>query len=466
MINTSEIREKIQRAHREAGSSPWLYGYDVVGIQDFIVARGRPIAMRGASQILIDFDDESGMNIFSKGGRGIGLTAGDEIAVQKRCDALTDKYRAKGGILATAAVPYRPDKVGECLAWLRAKLELAKDAAGPSCDPLPINKQSQCATCFRHLAVRTVQREEDATSQEQICERCYAAVERGRAIPDKQMSRSLMGLSKSEIIAAVSADGNGMGGFFDSLGSLEQLAAASEAVSKIFSDAHNAAMTKLRQFAVPLVTGGDDIRAFLAIEDLLAYVETLTRSVEAAAERAGNLGGILSTVSAERLRQLGVGVGAVVARADFPAAMLMDYAHQLEDSAKLICRPDHKSNRTRQARSAFDFEVLTSANAFSEGRPKRTDFDGRPFAMDTTWDKALQIARALKEIPSAQLGILSEERNMSQPEFLNLFRYQVARSSQWQGFYAACNPEWRDVAILDQYRPRTGHLALRRILDK
>ena len=281
-----------------------------------------------------------------------------------------------------------------------------------------------------YLATHRIKRGE--TTEEVVCELCDAMIKRGRETDE--MSQSLGELSPRRTIAAVSADGNGLGVFFDSLTNLEQTAAASEAISQIFREAHNAAVKKLTGKFVPLVTGGDDIRVFLASEDLLLYVETLVHQVESLAGQAGNLGGILFPDAAKKLAELGVGVGAVVADDHHPASRLMGYAHQLEDSAKTICRLGSGSAEgRRQARSAFDFVVMTSMDAFSEGAPVRAKADGRPFSMEeTSWNRLINSAKALARVPSTQRGILAEARTLSEPEYLNMFRYQVARSREWQ----------------------------------
>ena len=274
MIHVSAIRERVRHALGAAGSDPWLYGYDVVGIQEFVIARNRPIAMRGASETVIDFDKASGMNVFCGGGRGIGLLASEDAATE-RCKELIAQHRAKGGVLVTAAVPYRPDRPAQSLSHLRAKLAIAKDAAPPPKGLLPKDKQTPCANCWMYLATHRIKRGE--TTVEVVCELCDAMIKRGRETDG--MSQSLSDLSPRHTIAAVSADGNGLGVFFDSLTNLEQTAAASQAISQIFREAHNAAVKKLTEKFVPLVTGGDDIRVFLASEDLLVYVETLVRQV-------------------------------------------------------------------------------------------------------------------------------------------------------------------------------------------
>lgn len=468
MIDADKIRLQIRRAIADAGSTPWLYGYDVVGIQEFIVARDRPKAMSGASNMIVRFDENSWANIFAGGGRGIGL-AGSEQAAQQRCRDLTNQYQGLGGVLAAGYVRYDESSPSSSLAYLRAKLEQAKDAAPPPPGELPSGKQDQCETCSRFRATVPVQR---GNVTERVCTLCASALQYA---DDPQMSQSLADLSPCHLIAAVSADGNGMGVFFDSLQKLEEVAAASQAVSQIFQQAHKEAAKILQEKKipfVPLINGGDDIRLFLAAEGLLDYVPAFVRGVEQGAERAGNLGGLLSPQSAAFLRQLGVGVGAVVAEDHYPASLLMEHAHALEDSAKAICRSASMRADSRKARSAFDLEVLTAANAFAEGLQKRAEADNRPWDMDAqsvdlnSWKCTLDCVKALLCVPAAQRSILSQAQDMPLPEFMNLFRYQVARHHSWQKYYDALYQKWTDPDSLARYRPGPGHLALLRVVER
>ncbi len=117
MITNTQIHDRVKRALSGAGSTPWLYGYDVVGIQDFIGARSRPIAMRGASESVIAVDREHqklATNIFSGGGRGVGIAPSQKDALGI-CEKLTTQHRNSGGVLATAMVPFQVKSERDCL---------------------------------------------------------------------------------------------------------------------------------------------------------------------------------------------------------------------------------------------------------------------------------------------------------------------------------------------------------------
>lgn len=457
MIDPNAIRDRVHKAFELAGEEPWLVGYDINDIQQLVTASSRPVAMRGASQAIKDFDERcrrASMSIFAGGGRGVELARSERDA-RERIQWLTSEFREKthGGVLAADAVPYRRDAQPVSLAWLKRKLENAKDAAPRPGGDLADDKAHQCVDCD---AFRAAHRVDSGDEERLVCARCHRMIGFGRETGEA--SRSLLDLASDRRIAAISADGNNFGAFFASLSSLEELAAASEAVADIFREAHKAALQHtLQRIAPPRalspVTGGDDIRLFVAPAGVLPYVEALVRGVEERASRAGDLGGILPAQRAQALARIGVGVGAVVAGDHYPASRLMACAHEMERSAKNICRPDAgKLGVAAPAgcRSAFDFSLLTSeSTSADEARP-------RPIAMDeATWTRTLASIKALRGVPTSQRAMLAEQRSLSTEEFENLLCYQVARSPHWQRWFQESQVDWTNRVALCDYVRRT-----------
>lgn len=91
--------------------------------------------MEGASQLLVDFDEDrldDGRTVFAGGGRGLMLVH------RKKADKLADSPRrefsekTKDGVLATAIAPFSEGATAASLGMLRLKMGVAKDAApGP-----------------------------------------------------------------------------------------------------------------------------------------------------------------------------------------------------------------------------------------------------------------------------------------------------------------------------------------------
>ncbi len=468
MLSDSEIRdtrERVKKALVGAGGTPFLYGYDVAGIQSFIAARGKPQAMHGASCFVTAVDALNRgfpLAIFSGGGRGIGLACSEEEA-RKYCEALRKKL-GEGGVLATALVPFHPKAEQNSLRWLRLQLEQAKETLQPPAGKLPDSKEHQCATCSQFCVNDKVDYSDQSL---RVCKLCKRAVEHSRET-NLKLRQSLSDLSERGWIAAVSGDGNSMGRFFDSQRTMEEYALASTAIARVFESAHKAAITEVfpsRDNYVPLITGGDDIRIFVAVEDVIGYVSALVKHIEANAEKASvALRNALMHDAVAQLRELGIGIGVAIAPDKYPARLLLDHAHDLELSAKTICQKNPPSGRPA-ARSALDLEVLTSQDAFINGLPKRELGDSRPFPMEK-WQDFCQRAEALREVPPTQVAGLAAATTTDEAAFRNLFRYQVARNKEWQRYFDAVGVNWRLGAELDKHRPDPGLLALHRIVSK
>lgn len=57
-FSPSNSVNRVREALGTVGRAPWLVGFEAVGIQDFIAANGRPLAMEGASRLVERFDRE------------------------------------------------------------------------------------------------------------------------------------------------------------------------------------------------------------------------------------------------------------------------------------------------------------------------------------------------------------------------------------------------------------------------
>jgi hypothetical protein len=488
-VDPKQIADDVTRTVAAAGATPWLVGYDANGIQELITASGRPISMRGASEAILAFDKEMSEGerpIFGGGGRGVVLARSGEDA-ERRERALVDRYRTitRGGVMATCAVPLerRGGAEAQSIRWLRHRLDLAKDAALPPAGDLPDTKEAECAYCRGYRGIRPRPREGRI---DLVCVQCDAMLERGRGIgrePGERfgdMSESIEGMATDGWIAVVSADGNNLGTLFESLATLVELAVVSRIVATSFRAAQNTAIAPIPEHKrLTLMTGGDDVRAFLPPGDVLRYVPALVAAIESAV--AGHVcaaGRLLSAKVAESLGKLGIGIGAVIAHVYYPAWRLVAYAHELEGSAKAACRK-------HRWRSGFDFAILTTEDAMIGGPVRSLDpGDVRPLAPGTEqWDRALRNARELARIPSAQLTVLAaapaddtaaaaastqDGKRPDDPneggELGNLLRYQVARSKAWRDWYAACDADWRDRHEVFARRPTRDALELARLL--
>lgn len=463
-------------------ADPWLVGYDAHGIQEFITASNRPLAMLGASDAIKRFDEQAGRamacKIFAGGGRGMEVIDG-EAAARARCERLLADYKAAtyGGALSTAMVPFDSRRPAASLRWLRQRLDLVKDACPrPGAEELRLyqHKRDQCADCGAYQAEHRSERKDEAG--ERVCTRCRDLVKRGRQVVPSQNEeiQSLLDLAKSGgYVAAVSIDGNNLGAFFDSLTDLDDIDVtgyASRAIGEIFKQADERARSHLRagqSKIVSLATGGDDIRLFLPQAYVLPYLDVFIPALHAGADKLSQERRLKG-----RLRNFGVGVGIVLADPHLPAKRLMEYAHDLERSAKRRCRPGDTS-----VRSALDFAVLTAGDASRIDPDQRESGDGRPIAFGAEWDRLKEDALKLAQVPSSQLSLLRRapapppaESGTAPPldddnlVFANAWRYQVAREHTWRTWYDETGRNWRDPHQVVARRPRPVHLDLLHLL--
>lgn len=437
---------------RNAGPRPWLLGYDVNAIQELITAPSRPIAMLGVSATIRLFDEavEHRHAVFSGGGRGLLLVPSPEEAEARGYQLVRDfRQNTYGGVLAAAWAPYDPGNPRGSLRWLHSKLELAKDAAeapGHEQLVLPRHKSEECADCNLYTATHNVSRKDGP--DERVCLRCRAMVDAGRGqhrdLAERIQSLVDLDSARKRWIAAISIDGNNLGEFFRGLETLEALREGSETIAKLFQDAGHVARNGLNRDIISLATGGDDLRLFMAAAFVLPYLETFVQHLESSANAQAKRFPLLA--------RLGVGIGAVIADPRLPARQLMHHAHELERSAKHICRDDH-------VRSALDFTVLTAGTASIHDPSTRAN-DLRPVAM-TGLPTLLDAARRVRELPTSQLALL--DGAAADSEFTNLLCYQVARSPEWQRWYTAAGHDWRNPKIVLDERPRPVHLDLARL---
>ncbi|MFO0610608.1 MAG: hypothetical protein U0324_46025 [Polyangiales bacterium] len=456
-----EATRRCAEARRATPDDARLLAYDVNGIQEYVTANSRPRAMDGASRVIAGFDETHRAApgaLFCGGGRGLFLVS--ERDAERRARKLADDFREASivGVIATAHVPFDPSAEHASLRHLQAAIDEAKDAADAPVDPVPASKELCCERCRRYARVDVRRAGE---RHEHLCARCCAVTDRGLK-ERTERGFSLVDLVKEgdvargNHVAAISADGNDMGVLFASLPSLEATVAVSLAVAQTFAAAHLAALgeCKCGELHVAPVTGGDDIRVFLAPWRAPTYVATLAAEVErgltAAAAKLAHL-----LPDPAKLAQTGIGIGVVAADMKSPASRMIERAHGFERAAKSLCRE-------KGARSAVAFAWDTGDEGFNARAHGRGD--GSVVVLGEPWQRARMRAESLAEVPTSQLAIVAERPSMAPDEFANLFRYQVARSEAWQRWYDAIGASWRDRDAVVALAPTMADLTLLRFV--
>jgi len=470
-VDAPEIRRRVASAIANAGSAGRLIGFEAVEIQRFVTASSRPIAIQGASEALKRFDNGvSGHTdtIFAGGGRGLMLVP-ESIAAKRIADIKTEfRDLTHGAPLSVADVPFDPSNEAGSLRWLWMKQAAAQDACDLERIDLDFN-DGPCADCQARAATRQ-SRKPDAKG-ERVCDRCDALIDRGRDVQTGAAGErwTLDEIADSRgLMAVVCADGNNLGRFFRSLDSLVTLAAGSNAVSAIFRGAHvNALKNSRDEHHISPVTGGDDIKAFLTPSTALDYVIHLIAEVEKLASNAGDLEGLLpsGSRSSERLRELGVGVGILIAPYHVPITRLVEHALRLEKQAKGVALSQSARSTVRIAIMMSDGEPDTADEDedVDKKQPGRRSERAVRSVVGSDWKHLVEDARSLGTVKASQRSAAANTMKLDPSEFENWFLYQVARSSEWQRWFQRCGVDWRDRAAVRQRIPDRAMLSLARL---
>lgn len=485
---TLDVEKRVERALGHPGALA-LVGYDANGIQDFVTRATAIPYLRGASALVKEFDRQNEKVegcLFAAGGRGRLLVT------RMSADALVERLRAEysrltgGEVLATAYVPFDPAAEYTSIRWLDERLAIAKDEApSPGHTTLGDPQFDHCGVCQRRPVAPGHFWSYGEDEKTPVCRTCAWIIKHGKrdAGDHRERGKSLVDLSTTNRVAVLSADGNHMGGFFGSLTTLRELAIASSAISVLFEGSLIRALDGLELAPPDRVTpvvGGDDLRLFVGPERIFEVVQVLVETLEGAIDRCARLLGF-SAQASERFAKIGIGVGLVIGPDTHPAALAIDQAHKLEESAKQHCR-DHGF------RSAIDFIHLRSGDELIAGasagcHPLGLSLDRDASANQAMLADVVRAAISLTAVPTSQRAMImtaidrawnKQQREDAarsggppQPnlEFLNLLRYQVARSPGWRNWFGEQGVDWRDSRVVDTHAPTHAMLEIARVQD-
>lgn len=443
-----EVKERVGRVRSACSTATAIVGFDANGIQELVTASSRPIAMRGASQAIRDFDEfarnASGC-IFAGGGRGLFLVP--EHQAKPTADRMVSEFsrRTHGGVLATATVPLKSQgklEEAQALHWLGARLLAAKDAAPPPAMDFATTRADQCDDCQVRRGTRPSERQ--GAGRALVCERCFEFARLGRQNLKMHQAHwsfdEMLGNDQSKShprrLVTISLDGNNLGSFFSSLETLEGLAVGSAVVARLFLEASEEALSKLDR-GMRVVTGGDDVRVFVPVRGAIDFVEAFVAHIRLATNAPGSLEDVLGKAACDRFRKLGVGIGLLVTEPHYPAWKLTEMAHVLELLAKGTCV-------RHRARFAMGFAYLSSGAQFSEAELRENPNEWSVPLEGDAWSSTRKRAELLAKIGTSQRSLFFRPESTDKAEFANLLAYQVARDSQWKRWFEAVGVDWRD----------------------
>jgi hypothetical protein len=300
---------------------------------------------------------------------------------------------------------------------------------------------------------------------------------------------------RRQYLGFIAVDGNSMGAVVQSVGSLRQLRAFSEATTRIYEAARQRAREVLRPYlkdvndeeesSLSLLSGGDEITLVLpaaaAPEVALEVLEAIERGFDQATGPDGLLHEAFKDdrTILERLRNAGAAAGVIAAHANYPVRLLRRYANELQKNAKSTC--------PRPNRSAVSWLLLTDSSPLTEkleASPGDEDWSVAAFRRRL---REVKLAVDHKVAASALQAILGycrdEERSIRSlagnsregvVDLLaaNFFRYQLARNDalgNWWQALVADDPDLRreddQHDSIGRWFHRGGRRRLEQIVD-
>lgn len=469
-LHLESIRERCETARSGEGDLV-VVRFGVRGIQSIILRSRRQPAIRGASRSVISFSDECAKLpgcIFAAAGHGL------LIVESSRCESAADAIRSAFdkhvgvGELDLVTTPYMRGHEERTLRWSQMVAAARSNAGMRRPVPVAASSSQACPSCFSGVPSVSVYWPDD-NAKRMICEACSRFF---KSDPNRggEHSADLSELAHSGRLATICADGIGIGSIFDAADSLDATAATSSALGAIFVGALEEVEATIpsERILVP-ITGGDDIRIFVDGVYLRETIDCLRDQVHNRAQEAGDLLKDDHRELAKKVERLGVGVGVVISAPTFPATRLAQLGETLMERAK-------RHARRYRERSALDLAFLIngeemnvdpgiSASALTLSSPQ--DLVTAGLRDDhPRWERFLRRASALRHVPTTQRALVLTARDQERHTFANFFRYQVARSQDWQAYLRELGTDWTDADAAVGHAPVRRDHEMARLLEK
>ncbi|NJL27231.1 MAG: hypothetical protein HC897_04735 [Thermoanaerobaculia bacterium] len=493
-----------------------LVGFDTPGLQEYVFKTRRPIDVYGGSRLIADFTNpqvarEQGAVslyeavdppdvVFAGGGSGVLVTAASRAeAIAHRIEEILWKETRQDLHSVAVVLPVwpsdlatTPDTPTHALADLLGSpepttayrrtihnlfnlLSRARSAKSPMAIDLG-GKERRCQACG----------ERGLSGSGTLCSPCDARrgygfrKKRSDTIAEREVTQpstfdDLLEGYPQHALAVLYADGANVGGAFQKVASLAEHRRLSVAVEEAFHDARTAALGVIpppqrgaegehRGEASPglraqyPICGGDDLVLILPAAGAFVAAEKILEVVEGRFDRLRSEKGWSPEVL-QAIASFGVGIGIAIAAPHFPVRFLLEYAHDLLDSAKAKIRQTPNGGR-----SAVDFFVLRTGTPLShsiEGlrekyarnhpseREKAVFLTCKPY-LRTGFHDFLRKTRHLAQVESSQIHIMRREIERGHEVSQSLWRYQHARASDkdvrgWTSFRRHMKCELADV---------------------
>jgi len=442
-------REQLRGATDSVREPLALLGYQPLDADGLLWSAGTGAVVHGAAALLGAFDREQAQRplcVCAAGGSGVELVRRSEAAPREAQLRAEFANRTGGAQLCTASVPYERDREVECIRWLALALADAGDQAPVPAEAVQRVPAQRCVQCARPAA------DGSGAKGAPHCAHCRAAL--GGLGPGSPESVALSDVAEEGRVVVLCAGENPLA-LLSSAQDLETLGALTALLRAVISYACADAERGLRsakragqsQWIAPR-SGGTELVVLLPPSRALRFATELVRSVQSATSEAARVAGGLSDALGHRLGQLGLSVGMVAAEASIPAWRTLARARAAGAAAS-------RTRASRGWRSALcvDRWVVGDAGDSGVGEIGR---ELRAYSLvATAWQSTLHRASALRRIPASQRGT-GPARQLVDPEYLTVLRYQVARRHAWRRYLRASGVDWRDPAALESARADRG----------
>lgn len=475
--------------------------FDTDRIGDWVFESSRPPVLEGASAILDGLNRSIGEDfphavVFSGGGEGLLLLprgrGAEAVAELERryADETRGALTVTSTVLAAAPEDFVPAADEEptadagarrvagtaaVLARLRDRVRRVKDQRLPPRSPVA-GHRDRCVSCRDRAGtvdLRRFRQEETGF----LCDPCNRRWEvgKGRIAGDSfddlvdRFSERLgdrEGAARSRYLGFLYADGNALGRVFGRLGSLAELAFASDAVRGVFAGLRRRA----RQRTATLLGVDADARlpllSLLAGGDEMILIAPAALTVDLAARLPGWLDaevdgteGLDELLQHHGLARLSVGMGLVAAPLGYPVRYQYALARQLQSNAKGL----FYGAGGAEPISCVDFEVMTDGNPLAEELVSArratygTEEEGflrtcRPYRAETFTELVglVRGARA-RGVATSQLRNLEAGAEEGRHVFMNYLLYQLARGvvseaySKWLADFGVALEERKQI---------------------